>query len=76
MKKTKEPLMTQDSTVAELLDLTHRMLQSITDGDWKTYASLCDPIISLSSAMRRPASRGFSERISMVPRERLCEMLI
>ena len=45
--------MTQDSAVAELLELSRRLLQSITDGDWKTYASLCDPSLTCLEAESR-----------------------
>jgi hypothetical protein len=31
---------------AELLELSKKLLDSIVAGDWKTYASLCDPSIS------------------------------
>jgi hypothetical protein len=30
----------------ELLALTERLLRSIADGDWTTYAELCDPTIT------------------------------
>jgi calcium/calmodulin-dependent protein kinase (CaM kinase) II len=35
---------------AELLELTARLLRSIAEGDWKTYAELCDPQISAFEA--------------------------
>ena len=35
-----------DSTETELLQLTQRLLDSITSGDWETYQSLCDPTLS------------------------------
>lgn len=31
---------------AELLALTQRLLDSITQGDWATYAELCDPSLT------------------------------
>jgi calcium/calmodulin-dependent protein kinase (CaM kinase) II len=37
--------MTTNAT-AELLDLSARLLRSIQDGDWKTYAELCDPTLT------------------------------
>lgn len=30
----------------EIIDLTRRLLNSITQGDWKTYTSLCDPSLT------------------------------
>lgn len=30
----------------ELLDLNQRLLDAIADGDWDTYAELCDPTLS------------------------------
>ena len=30
----------------ELLDLTQRLLDSIAEGDWETYVSLCDPALT------------------------------
>lgn len=30
----------------ELLNLNQRLLDSITDGDWETYRSLCDPTLT------------------------------
>lgn len=38
--------MTDDPNVGELLRLTRRLLQSIVDGDWPTYQSLCDPSLT------------------------------
>jgi ketosteroid isomerase-like protein len=35
-----------DSTSAELLQLTHKLLESIAAGDWATYSALCDPTLS------------------------------
>ena len=32
--------------IRELLDLTQRLLDSITSGDWNTYQALCDPTLS------------------------------
>jgi calcium/calmodulin-dependent protein kinase (CaM kinase) II len=37
-----------------LLDLNARLLKSIQDGDWKTYAELCDPTLSAFE----PEARG------------------
>jgi calcium/calmodulin-dependent protein kinase (CaM kinase) II len=42
-----------DST-EELIALTHRLLKSIADGDWKTYAELCDESITCFE----PEARG------------------
>src|SRR3954467_11091649 len=33
-------------TESELLGLTRRLLESITDGDWATYEELCDPTLT------------------------------
>jgi calcium/calmodulin-dependent protein kinase (CaM kinase) II len=30
----------------ELLQLTRQLLQSILEGDWKTYAAICDPTLT------------------------------
>jgi hypothetical protein len=35
-----------DSTTDELLRLNQRLLDCITQGDWKTYEELCDPTIT------------------------------
>ncbi len=35
-----------DALVNELLQLNQRLLESITDGDWETYAELCDPALT------------------------------
>jgi hypothetical protein len=42
------------STAAELIQLTQKLLESIAAGDWATYASLCDPTISAFE----PEARG------------------
>jgi calcium/calmodulin-dependent protein kinase (CaM kinase) II len=42
------------NTVQELLDVNARLLKSIQDGDWKTYAELCDPSLSAFE----PEARG------------------
>jgi calcium/calmodulin-dependent protein kinase (CaM kinase) II len=47
--------MTDDkTTVAELLDLSARLLRSITSGDWETYAGLCDSTLTAFE----PEARG------------------
>src|SRR5262245_52899043 len=33
-------------TESELLALTRRLLESISDGDWATYQELCDPTLT------------------------------
>ena len=35
-----------ESTSAELIQLTGKLLDSIAKGDWDTYASLCDPTLT------------------------------
>jgi calcium/calmodulin-dependent protein kinase (CaM kinase) II len=35
-----------DTPTTELLQLTQRLLDSITQGDWKTYEELCDPSLT------------------------------
>ena len=35
-----------DTTITDLLDLTERLLHSITEGDWSTYSTLCDPTLT------------------------------
>ncbi len=35
-----------DSTRSELLDLTQRLLDAISEADWETYQRLCDPSIT------------------------------
>jgi len=35
-----------ESTIAELLDLTQQLLDSIALGDWATYEELCDETLS------------------------------
>lgn len=46
--------MTVDQTTAELLELNQRLLDSVAEGDWETYSTLCDPTISAFE----PESRG------------------
>ena len=35
-----------DTVIAELLDLNQRLLECIAVGDWETYAALCDPTLT------------------------------
>jgi calcium/calmodulin-dependent protein kinase (CaM kinase) II len=37
---------TGDAMRGELIELTRRLLKSIVEGDWATYAELCDPEIT------------------------------
>jgi len=43
-----------DDPTAELLDLNRRLLESIAEADWKTYAELCDATLSAFE----PEARG------------------
>jgi len=45
--------MSNDAAVAELLELSRRLLKSIAEGDWKTYSALCDPSITAFEAESR-----------------------
>jgi calcium/calmodulin-dependent protein kinase (CaM kinase) II len=38
--------MKPDAAVAELIDLTQRLLKCIAEADWETYSQLCDPTLS------------------------------
>ncbi len=42
-----------DPNVVELVKLTRRLLQSISDGDWQTYCLLCDPSLTCFEAESR-----------------------
>ena len=44
----------QDHAIVELLELNRRLLTSIAEGDWNTYAALCDPTLTAFE----PESRG------------------
>jgi calcium/calmodulin-dependent protein kinase (CaM kinase) II len=46
--------MNRDPATEELLRLTQRLLESIAEGDWKTYEELCDPSLSCFE----PEARG------------------
>ncbi len=35
-----------DTTRAELMDLSQRLLDAISEADWETYSRLCDPSIT------------------------------
>jgi calcium/calmodulin-dependent protein kinase (CaM kinase) II len=48
-----EETQTQD-LVQELLDINQQLLAAIADGDWETYAALCDPTLSCFE----PEARG------------------
>jgi calcium/calmodulin-dependent protein kinase (CaM kinase) II len=37
---------TDDALAQELLELNQQLLESIADGDWETYAQLCDPALT------------------------------
>lgn len=43
-----------DTTDKELIALTQQLLESIANGDWETYARLCDPSLSAFE----PEARG------------------
>ena len=42
------------ATIKEVLDVNHRLLVSIAEGDWETYSELCDPTITAFE----PEARG------------------
>jgi hypothetical protein len=44
----------EQSAIRDVLDLNRRLLVSIADGDWKTYAELCDPTLTAFE----PEARG------------------
>ena len=44
----------QQETIQQLLDLNRRLLASIAEGDWETYAELCDPTMTAFE----PEARG------------------
>jgi calcium/calmodulin-dependent protein kinase (CaM kinase) II len=47
--------MSNEKTIAgELLELNQRLLDSISTGDWETYAALCDPTLTAYE----PEARG------------------
>lgn len=46
--------MSVEETVAELLDLTQELLDSVAAADWETYERLCDPTLSAFE----PEARG------------------
>ena len=48
------PLGDQPETIRHLLDLNRRLLASIAEGEWETYAELCDPTLTAFE----PEARG------------------
>jgi ketosteroid isomerase-like protein len=48
------PANDKQATAEHILDLNQRLLASIADGDWKTYAELCDPKLTAFE----PEARG------------------
>jgi calcium/calmodulin-dependent protein kinase (CaM kinase) II len=44
----------EHTTIQEVLDLNEQLLSSIADGDWETYAKLCDPTLTVFE----PETRG------------------
>jgi calcium/calmodulin-dependent protein kinase (CaM kinase) II len=46
--------MSVEETVAELLELSEQLLESIAAADWETYEQLCDPTLSAFE----PEARG------------------
>ena len=46
--------MPDDPIVAELLEANQRLLESIAEGDWETYSTLCDPSLTCFE----PETRG------------------
>ena len=48
------PLQDEQAVIQEVLARNEQLLRSIAEGDWKTYADLCDPTITAFE----PESRG------------------
>jgi hypothetical protein len=48
------PIDDEQATIQQILDINERFLQSIAEGDWETYAELCDPAITAFE----PEARG------------------
>jgi hypothetical protein len=49
-----KPTSDEQATIEQVLHVNKRLLSSIADGDWKTYAELCDPNITAFE----PEARG------------------
>ncbi len=43
-----------DPAIAEILEINQQLLECIAVGDWKTYATLCDPTLTCFE----PEARG------------------
>ena len=54
--------MSVDETLAELLELSQRLLDAIAAGDWETYQQLCDQ--SLSASSRKPGDSSWKDSTS------------
>jgi ketosteroid isomerase-like protein len=49
-----EPLNDEQATIQQVLDINEQLLLAIAEGDWDTYAKLCDPTLTAFE----PESRG------------------
>ena len=49
-----DPQSEEQVIIEQVLDVNEKLLLSITEGDWETYASLCDPTLTAFE----PESRG------------------
>ena len=53
-------------TESELLALTQRLLESITNGDWATYQELCDPTLTAYAQLASAGTSIVSTLLTMI----------